>query len=174
MMHSPNRCAKHDLAVGPNGQCVLCIREATTSPNASRLIIVLAMVTSIVAALAVGIIHIRPVIAQMLNSRIASSGQSITYPTLDPNDVQIKLYHAPWCGACQQARAWLDARSIPYIPIDIEKDPRARQEQRKLNPSGMIPTLEIDVEVLIGFNPTQLERSIRLAKAQRESKAAPR
>lgn len=38
---------------------------------------------------------------------------------------QIVMYSASWCPDCQRSRAVLQASGIPYLEVDIGKDPRA-------------------------------------------------
>ena len=100
-----------------------------------------------------------------------------TEPHADPNEarrlhelrvaeaersVQIDLYGEGWCPSCRKARAWLDANAISYTYRDTS-DPVNKHTMRALNPKSTIPTIDIEGEVLVGFNPQRMRASIRRA-----------
>jgi glutaredoxin len=99
---------------------------------------------------------------------------SIVYKSTRPADatpaqlvstsaVSVTLYGASWCPACRQTRSWLDQKGIPYVDKDIDESMVARQTLRQLNPSGTIPVVDVDGQVILGFSPPGIERAIRAA-----------
>jgi glutaredoxin len=85
--------------------------------------------------------------------------------------VQVKVYYTHWCPACTKARAWLDANGVSYSAYDVENDSSAKKTQRQLNPSGTIPTIDVDGIVLIGFSSSEFNSAVRRAaesKLERE------
>ena len=54
----------------------------------------------------------------------------------------IIVYSTVWCPDCKRAKQFLGDQRIPYINIDIEKDPAAQAYVEKVN-KGMriIPTI---------------------------------
>ncbi len=85
--------------------------------------------------------------------------------------VQIDLYGEGWCPSCRKARAWLDANAIPYTYRDTS-DAVNKHTMRALNPNSTIPTIDIEGEVLVGFDPQRMRASIRRAAEVRIAKAA--
>jgi glutaredoxin 3 len=81
--------------------------------------------------------------------------------------VEIVMYTTQWCPHCQEARAWMFARGVSFTERDVEADPEARKVQRVLNPSGGVPTIDIDGAVLVGFSAGQAERALRHAAERR-------
>lgn len=86
--------------------------------------------------------------------------------------VAIELYGAGWCASCQKARAWLDANSIPYTYRDTDSGANNRT-MHALNPKGTIPTIDIDGQIVVGFQPQALRASIRRAAEARVAKSGP-
>jgi glutaredoxin 3 len=83
--------------------------------------------------------------------------------------VNVTVYYAEWCPACRTTRAYLRERGIAAEEHDVDKDSRARSRQRLLNPRGSIPTIDIEGQVLVGFNASKIEHAIsRAAQARLE------
>jgi glutaredoxin len=81
--------------------------------------------------------------------------------------VDITVYYTSWCPACRAARGYLSERGIRFVEHDVEHDARAKSRQKLLNPRGSIPTIDIEGQVLVGFNPTKIEHAIDHAARQR-------
>lgn len=82
-------------------------------------------------------------------------------------EVEVVVYYAQWCGYCTKARAYLAQRGIRSVEHDVDGDSRASGRHRRLNPRGSVPTLEIDGQVLVGFDARSIERAIdRAARAR--------
>ncbi len=76
------------------------------------------------------------------------------------------LYGTSWCGACSQARSWLQKKGIPFVDKDVEEDPKAQREMaRKMKRAGMqlggVPVIDVRGKLMLGFDPTELERLLR-------------
>jgi glutaredoxin len=81
--------------------------------------------------------------------------------------VDVVVYYTSWCPACRKLRAYLAERGIRSTEYDIENDSAAQARQRVLNPGGSIPTVDIEGQVLVGFNPKRIEAAIdRAARAR--------
>jgi glutaredoxin len=70
----------------------------------------------------------------------------------------VTIYGASWCGACAQAKQFLQSRGVPFVEKDIEKDPGARAEMlSKARAQGVrtggIPILDVHGKILPGFDP---------------------
>ena len=71
-------------------------------------------------------------------------------------DPQIRLFIKPWCGWCQQAVAWLDARGVVYEKIDVTADEAAMEEMIRLSGQDLSPVIQVNGKVLADFGPDQL------------------
>lgn len=71
--------------------------------------------------------------------------------------MNIKLYSKPLCGWCQEAKAYLKQRGLPFEDIDVGKDPTAYAEMQRLSGQTYVPTIVVDGKVLADFDVTQLE-----------------
>ena len=71
------------------------------------------------------------------------------------------IYGTSWCGACRQARTFLDELGIAPKEYDIEKDPRAAAElQHKARRAGIsadrVPIIDVRGRLMVGFDPSRL------------------
>ena len=84
-------------------------------------------------------------------------------PPYNPNRNEVLLYSAEWCGACRKAKAFLDKEGVDYELLDIDADPRAKEEVRRILGSVRIPLLDINGTYVAGFSPDQIRRALRKA-----------
>jgi len=78
---------------------------------------------------------------------------------------EIVLYGASWCGACNQAKAWMRSQGIPFVEHDIEREPSAAQElssraREQGVPTGSIPIISIRGRLMVGFDPARINQAL--------------
>jgi glutaredoxin len=83
--------------------------------------------------------------------------------------VQINFYGAGWCPTCRVARTWLDTEKIGYTYLDVD-DTVNNHTMRSLNPKSTIPTIDIEGQVIVGFDERAMRDSIRRAAEARVAK----
>lgn len=75
--------------------------------------------------------------------------------------VGIIMYCRSWCPDCMRAKAWLNQRGIPYVEVDVEKNPEGLQRAKDLNQGALhTPTFELGDEICVDFRPDRLEDMI--------------
>lgn len=82
-------------------------------------------------------------------------------------NVRVVMYSTTWCPSCVSARKYMTEKSIPFTDHDIEESSSARAIQRRLNPKGSIPTIDVEGVVLVGFSGESLEQMIDAAAKKR-------
>lgn len=82
-------------------------------------------------------------------------------PAYNPNRNDVLLYSAEWCGACRKAKTFLDKEGVPYDLLDIDADPRAKEEVRRVLGRVRIPLLDINGTYVAGFSPKQIRKALR-------------
>ncbi|HPR09192.1 MAG TPA: glutaredoxin domain-containing protein [Candidatus Saccharibacteria bacterium] len=73
---------------------------------------------------------------------------------------QIIIYSAPWCGFCHAAKQYLDKQGITYQEKDIDEDPTAAEEAVKKSGQMGIPVLDIDGEIIVGFDRPRIDAAL--------------
>ena len=70
---------------------------------------------------------------------------------------QVTMYCRSWCGDCRRARAWLTEQGIPFVEVDVERDPEAHSRAAGHNAGRLhTPTFEIGEGVCVDFRPEKL------------------
>jgi len=69
----------------------------------------------------------------------------------------VTMYSASWCGACWQAKAYMNARRIPYTEYDIEASEQHMNQFRILGGRG-VPLMLVGKQRLSGFSAGHLEQ----------------
>lgn len=66
--------------------------------------------------------------------------------------MSVIVYTAPTCGFCQQVKAYLNQRRVPFVERDVSRDGRAAAEMVQLSGQQGVPVVLIDGQVVLGFN----------------------
>lgn len=66
--------------------------------------------------------------------------------------MSVKVYSTPSCPWCTVAKNYLDSKNIPYEDIDVSADRNAAMEMVKKSGQRGVPVIDIDGEIVIGFN----------------------
>ncbi|MBS3055050.1 MAG: glutaredoxin family protein [Candidatus Aenigmarchaeota archaeon] len=75
---------------------------------------------------------------------------------------KIIVYGAPWCPWCHRAKDFLNESKIEFEDRDVDKRPEYAQEV--INKSGQmgIPVIDIDGNIIIGFNKDAIKKALGL------------
>jgi glutaredoxin len=76
-------------------------------------------------------------------------------------DGEVVVYTTKWCGWCRKTLAWLDQRGVDYVNKDIESDDRYRSELVEKTGRTSIPVVEIDGELIRGYDPGRMAQLLR-------------
>ena len=68
----------------------------------------------------------------------------------------IRLFVKPYCGWCDQAKDWLEERSIAYDEVDVIADRAGFAEMRHLSGQTLAPVIDVDGEILADFGADEL------------------
>ncbi|MBW2274134.1 MAG: glutaredoxin family protein [Deltaproteobacteria bacterium] len=79
----------------------------------------------------------------------------------NPNRLEVTLYSADWCGSCRKAKRFLDREGVSYELRDIDLDPAARDEVRRILGSVRIPLLDIGGTYVSGYDPKEIRHVLR-------------
>lgn len=74
-----------------------------------------------------------------------------------PNEKDIVMYSAQWCGVCRKAKRYFNTKGIDYTELDIDKSKVAKQQYKALGATG-IPVIFIDDTRLNGFSKKGFEK----------------
>lgn len=75
---------------------------------------------------------------------------------------KVTLYTTTWCGYCKKARAYLNARNIPFDDVDVETTDRGRREYREMGGNG-VPVIFVGSQRMDGYDQSGLEGMLKAA-----------
>jgi glutaredoxin 3 len=76
----------------------------------------------------------------------------------------ITIYSADWCAFCHAAKGYLDKLGIKYTEKNVESDPKIAQEAIDKSGQTGIPILDIDGEIIIGFDRPKIDAALAAHK----------
>ncbi len=76
---------------------------------------------------------------------------------------EVTIYTTPTCSWCQALKEYLRAREIDFEEIDVSADPAAAQEMIEKSGQMGTPVVDIDGEIIVGFNKPEIDRLLELA-----------
>ncbi|GAA0722373.1 glutaredoxin family protein [Clostridium malenominatum] len=76
--------------------------------------------------------------------------------------MEVIVYTTPTCPWCKVVKDYLKSNNITYIEHDVSKDDKATTEM--INKSGQmgVPVVDIDGEIIIGFDQDRIDRVLGL------------
>ncbi|HWC31500.1 MAG TPA: glutaredoxin family protein [Actinomycetota bacterium] len=75
---------------------------------------------------------------------------------------EILVYGADWCGDCRRSKRLLERRGVEFSWIDVEADPRAAEEARRVSGRRNIPVIVMPGgEVLVEPSDPELDGRLR-------------
>ena len=75
---------------------------------------------------------------------------------------KVKVYSTPTCTFCKQAKQFLKDNNVEFENIDVSADQRAAEEMIEKTGQMGVPVIEVDNEVVIGFDKAKLEKLLKL------------
>ncbi len=77
---------------------------------------------------------------------------------------KIRIFTTPACPYCFTLMEFFKERNIEFEEIDVSQDEKARQEMIEKSGKMEAPILEIDSEIVIGFDRKKIEELLNLEK----------
>ncbi len=75
---------------------------------------------------------------------------------------EVMIYTTPTCEWCKKTKAFLDEKGIKYTNIDVKDDNFKIQEMVNKSGQSGVPVLDIDGQIVIGFNEKKIAELLGL------------
>lgn len=72
----------------------------------------------------------------------------------------IKVYSTPTCPWCKKAKEYLNEKKIEFEDIDVSKNQEAVNEMMEKSGQMGVPVLDINGEVIVGFNKEAIDKAL--------------
>lgn len=73
---------------------------------------------------------------------------------------KVVIYSQPGCPPCDWVKTYLTERGVPFTVRDVSSDSSARKKLVGKYKSRSTPTVVVDEEVMIGFDPDRLQEML--------------
>jgi len=74
----------------------------------------------------------------------------------------VKIYSSPACPYCFTLKEFLKEKGIGFEEIDVSKDEKARDEMIKKSGHLEAPIIEIDGQIVVGFDKEKIVKLLKL------------
>ena len=74
----------------------------------------------------------------------------------------VKIYTTPTCIYCRTTKEFFHKNNIKYEELNVAIDDQAREAMIKKSHQLGVPVIDIDGEIFVGFNRSELERALGL------------
>lgn len=83
------------------------------------------------------------------------------------NRHRVTLYALSTCGWCRMTKELLNSNGIEYQFIDVDLTTGPEREElmrqvRQLNPRGSFPTIQIDDQVVVGYDEERIRELLEI------------
>lgn len=76
----------------------------------------------------------------------------------------IKVYSTPTCPYCVTLKEFLKEHNIEFEDIDVSQDDKARDEMIKKSGQMGVPVVEINGEIVIGFDKEKISQLLKITE----------
>lgn len=82
---------------------------------------------------------------------------------------KVLLFSTSWCPSCKTARKYFQSRGIPFVELDVERDPKAMAQYQSIQRAqglreGVVPVIVIDGRAVQGFAKGRIESLLAARK----------
>ncbi len=74
----------------------------------------------------------------------------------------VKVYSTPTCPYCIRLKAYLDSKGVQYENFDVSNNEEKLQEMISVSGQMGVPVIDIDGDVIIGFDREQIDILLKL------------
>jgi glutaredoxin-like YruB-family protein len=75
----------------------------------------------------------------------------------------LKIYSTPTCVYCKTLKEYLKRNNVAFSDIDVSEDEKELQHMIKISGQMGVPVVEIDENVVVGFDKTKIDKLLKLA-----------
>lgn len=77
----------------------------------------------------------------------------------------ITVYSADWCGFCHMTKRYFDQQGVKFTEKNVESDAEAAIEAVEKSGQRGIPVIDIDGEIIVGFDRPAIDAALRSKKS---------
>ena len=74
----------------------------------------------------------------------------------------VKVYSTPTCPYCKMAKNYLSENNIPFEDVDVSVSQTAAQDMISRSGQMGVPVIDIDGQIIVGFDRAKIARILNL------------
>ena len=75
---------------------------------------------------------------------------------------EVRIYSTPTCPYCKMAKKFFDEQKIAYKDFNVAEDRKALDEMLARSKQMSVPVIDIDGEIIIGYNVQRIKQKLGL------------
>jgi len=75
---------------------------------------------------------------------------------------EVRVYSTPTCPWCKKVKQLLDENNVVYKNLDVASDKAAREEMLGKTGQIAVPVVDIDGEVVVGYDEKWLRQKLNI------------
>ena len=75
--------------------------------------------------------------------------------------MSVTIYTTPTCGYCTVAKKYFRENRVAFQEYDVSRDKRRADEMVHKSGQMGVPVIDINGKVIVGFNKSEIERSLK-------------
>lgn len=75
---------------------------------------------------------------------------------------EVKVYSTPTCPWCVKAKEFFKENNVDFTDIDVSQNQEAAQEMIKKSGQMGVPVIEIDGNIIVGFDEQKIKELLDL------------
>ena len=79
-----------------------------------------------------------------------------------PMKPKVKIYTTSSCPYCHTAKDFLAQNKIPFEDVNVEENREAAQEMVEKSGQTGVPVIDVDGQIIIGFDKDALKRALKI------------
>ncbi len=76
--------------------------------------------------------------------------------------MNVKVYSTNFCPYCKMAKEFFKENNIPFEDINVQENQEAAKQMIEKTGQSGVPVIEIDGEMIIGFNVEQIKTLLEI------------
>ena len=72
----------------------------------------------------------------------------------------VKIYTTTHCPYCKMAKDYFKSKNIKFQEVNVEEDQAAAEEMVEKSGQMVVPVIEIDGKIIVGFDKKAIEAAI--------------
>ncbi len=78
--------------------------------------------------------------------------------------MNVTVYSTTVCPWCIKVKDFLKANHVPFKEVNVGEDEKAAEEMIEKSGQMGVPVIEVDKEIIVGFDEARLRRALKMGK----------